>query len=51
MPFKSYRQQRFMFAKVPEVAEKWAKKYGTKKKPKNYQPRPKKNEQKGGVLR
>jgi len=32
MPFKSTKQQRYMFAKHPKIAEKWAKKYGTIKK-------------------
>lgn len=30
MPFKSAKQRRFMFAKHPKIAKKWAKKYGTK---------------------
>lgn len=30
MPFKSARQRRFMFAKHPKVAKRWARKYGTK---------------------
>ena len=34
MPFKSYKQQAYLFAKKPKIAKKWAKKYGTKKKPK-----------------
>jgi len=41
MPFESYRQQRYMFMKHPKIAKKWAKKYGTKKKPKGYKPGPK----------
>jgi len=28
MPFKSKAQQRFMFARHPEIAKRWAKKYG-----------------------
>jgi len=42
MPFKSYRQQRYMFLRHPKIAKRWAKKYGTLKKPKNYRPRRKK---------
>jgi len=38
MPFKSYKQQKYMFARLPEVAKRWSKKYGTKKKPKGYRP-------------
>jgi hypothetical protein len=30
MPFKSARQRRYMFAKHPKIAKRWAKKYGTK---------------------
>lgn len=33
MPFKSLAQQRFMFSQKPEIAKKWAKKYGTITKP------------------
>jgi len=29
-PFKSKAQMRFLFAKKPKIAKKWAKKYGTK---------------------
>lgn len=29
MPFKSKKQMRFMFAKHPKLARKWARKYGT----------------------
>jgi len=32
MPFKSAKQRRFMFAKKPAIAKRWAKKYGTKVK-------------------
>ena len=32
MPFQSKVQQRFMFAKKPAIAKKWAKKYGVPKK-------------------
>lgn len=28
MPFKSKAQQRFLFAKKPKIAKKWADKYG-----------------------
>lgn len=30
IPFKSIRQRKYMFAKLPKLAKKWAKKYGTK---------------------
>ena len=36
MPFRSFKQQQYMFMKHPEIAKKWAKKYGTKKKPEGY---------------
>jgi len=32
MPFKSAKQRRFMFAKHPKIARRWAKKYGKKNK-------------------
>jgi len=32
MPFKSYKQQQYMFIHHPKIAKKWAKKYGTLKK-------------------
>ena len=31
MPFKSESQRRFLFKKHPEIAKKWAHKYGTPK--------------------
>ena len=31
MPFVSKAQQGFMFAKHPEIAKRWAEKYGVKK--------------------
>ena len=31
MPFKSDAQRKFMFAKHPEIAKKWAHKYGVPK--------------------
>jgi len=34
MPFKSERQRRYLWAKHPEVARSWTKKYGSKPKPK-----------------
>lgn len=34
MPFRSAKQRRYMFAKHPQIAKRWAKKYGTKPKPK-----------------
>lgn len=46
MSFKSYKQQKFMFAKHPKIAKKWAHKYGTKKKPKGYKPKRKKRKKK-----
>jgi len=33
MPFKSEKQRKFMFARKPEIARKWAAKYGTKVQP------------------
>ena len=30
MPFVSKRQRRYMFTKLPKIAKKWGKKYGTK---------------------
>lgn len=32
MPFQSEDQMRFMFAKHPEIAKRWAHKYGVPKK-------------------
>lgn len=32
MPFKSRKQRAFMFAKHPDIARKWAEKYGVPKK-------------------
>lgn len=29
-PFRSAKQRRFMFAKHPKIAKRWAAKYGTK---------------------
>lgn len=29
MPFQSSKQQRYMFRNHPEIAKRWAKKYGT----------------------
>jgi hypothetical protein len=34
MPFKSEKQKRYLFANEPEIAQKWASKYGSKPKPK-----------------
>ena len=42
MPFKSYRQQRYLFLRKSKVAKRWAKKYGTLKKPKGYRARKRK---------
>lgn len=30
MPFKSAKQRRFLYARYPQIAKRWAKKYGTK---------------------
>lgn len=30
MPFKSAKQRRFLYAKHPKIAKRWAKKYGAK---------------------
>jgi len=30
MPFKSEKQRRYLWAKHPEIAERWTKKYGSK---------------------
>jgi hypothetical protein len=30
MPFKSEAQRRYLWAKKPEIAKKWTKKYGSK---------------------
>lgn len=30
MPFKSVKQRKFLYAKKPKLAKKWAKKYGNK---------------------
>jgi len=32
MPFKSKKQEKYMWAKHPEIARKWEDKYGTFKK-------------------
>jgi len=32
MPFKSYRQMHYLFAKHPKIAKEWADKYGVPKK-------------------
>lgn len=34
MPFKSEAQRKYLWAKHPAVAKKWAKKYGSKIEPK-----------------
>lgn len=34
MPFRSAKQRKYMFAKHPKIAHRWAKKYGTKPRPK-----------------
>lgn len=31
MPFQSKAQMRFMFARHPEIAERWRRRYGTSK--------------------
>ena len=30
MPFKSEKQRRYLWAKHPEIAKRWTKKYGSK---------------------
>ena len=30
MPFKSEKQRKFLWAKEPEIAKRWTKKYGSK---------------------
>ena len=30
MPFRSARQRRYLYSKHPEIAKRWAKKYGGK---------------------
>lgn len=30
MPFKSEKQRRYLWAKEPEIARKWTRKYGSK---------------------
>lgn len=35
MPFRSVKQRKFMWAKHPEIAERWTKKYGSKIKKKS----------------
>ena len=43
MPFKSYRQFRFLMAKHPEIAKKWIREgYPVPHKPKNYRAQNKK---------
>jgi hypothetical protein len=32
MPFKSEKQRRYMWAKHPKIAKRWAHKYGSKAK-------------------
>ena len=34
MPFRSKAQRKYLYAKHPKIAKRWAKKYGTKIKPK-----------------
>ena len=34
MPFRSAKQRRYMYAKHPEIAKRWTKKYGSKPRPK-----------------
>jgi len=31
MPFKSEKQRKYMYSKLPKIAKKWAKKYGSYK--------------------
>lgn len=30
MPFRSEKQRKFLYAKHPEIAKRWTKKYGSK---------------------
>ena len=30
MPFRSLKQRKYMYAKHPEIAKRWAKKHGSK---------------------
>lgn len=39
IPFKSYAQQKFMYAKHPDIAARWEDKYGALKKPAGYKPK------------
>lgn len=39
MPFRSEKQRRLLWAKHPDIAERWTKKYGSKPKPKKRKPR------------
>ena len=52
-PFKSRAQMKFMFAKKPELAKKWAKKYGTPGKlPEKLKGAKRKSKgKKGGILK
>jgi hypothetical protein len=34
MPFRSVKQRKFMWAKHPEIAKKWTKEHGSKKRKK-----------------
>jgi hypothetical protein len=34
MPFRSAKQRRYMWAKHPDIARRWTKKYGSKPRPK-----------------
>ena len=40
MPFKSEKQRRFMYAKHPDIAERWTEKYGSKIKGKGKREHP-----------
>lgn len=33
MPFRSAKQRRFLFANKPQIAKRWARKYGAKPRP------------------
>ena len=41
MPFLSYKQQKYLFAKHPKTATRWAKKYRALNKPAKYRHGPK----------
>jgi len=42
MPFKSQKQEKYMFANHPKIAKEWADKYGNAPKPEPKKASPKK---------